>query len=102
MGCNVHDMEIKVVVYDIRDRNLKLLTYFGMIQNYDKISRWNAKSGKIYTLKNSYLFNSDQHKACGLLGQLYVFLITSCKRFHSKILSYEKVKKDQKGFTILL
>jgi hypothetical protein len=23
-----------------------LLTYFGMIQNYDKFSRWNAESGK--------------------------------------------------------
>jgi hypothetical protein len=34
------------------------------------------------------------HKKCDLLGQLYVFFITSCKRFHSKILSYEKVKKD--------
>jgi len=33
-------------------------------------------------------------KKCDLLGQLYVFLIKICKRFHSKILSYEKVKKD--------
>jgi hypothetical protein len=39
MGCNVHDMENKVVVYDIKNKNLKYLTYFGMIQNYDKISR---------------------------------------------------------------
>jgi hypothetical protein len=33
---------------------------------------------------------------CDLLGQLYVFLIRSCKRFHSKILSYEKVEKSLK------
>jgi len=46
----------------------------------------------LHTLKDSYLFKNDQHKTCDLLGQLYVFLITSCKRFHSKILSYEKVK----------
>jgi hypothetical protein len=30
-----------------------------MSQNYDKFSRWNAKFGKIYTLKNSHLFNYD-------------------------------------------
>ncbi len=49
---------------------------------------------KLDILKFSYLFNNDQQKICDLLGQLYVFLVTSCKRFHSKILSYEKVKKD--------
>jgi hypothetical protein len=31
---------------------------------------------------------------CDILGQLYVFLIISCKRFHSKKISYEKMKKD--------
>jgi hypothetical protein len=36
MGCNVHDMENKVVVYDIRNKNLKDLTYLGMIQNMIK------------------------------------------------------------------
>jgi hypothetical protein len=41
-------------------------------------------------------------KKCDLLGQLYVFFITSSKRFHSKILSYGKVKNDLKGFIILL
>ncbi len=43
----MHDIQSKVVVYDIRNKNLKYLTYIGMIQNYDKFSRWNAKSGKI-------------------------------------------------------
>jgi hypothetical protein len=35
MGCNVHDILNKVVVYDTRKKNLKYLAYFGMIQNYD-------------------------------------------------------------------
>ncbi len=44
--------------------------------------------------KNSHLFSNDQQKTCDILGQLYVFLIINYKIFHSKILSYEKVKKD--------
>jgi hypothetical protein len=39
MGCNVHDIEKKVVVYNKENKNMKYLTYSGMIQNYDKISR---------------------------------------------------------------
>jgi hypothetical protein len=35
-------------------------------------------------------------KTCDLLGQVYVFLITSCKRFHSKKISYQKVKNVKK------
>ncbi len=34
------------------------------------------------------------------MGQLYVFLITSCKRFNSKILSCEKMKGNKKRLTI--
>jgi hypothetical protein len=30
------------------------------------------------------------------IGELYVFLITSCEIFHSKILSYEKMEKTKK------
>jgi hypothetical protein len=73
-----------------------------MIQNYDKLSRWNAKFGRIYThLKFSYLLKNDEQRTCDLLGQLYIFLITSYKRCHSKILSYEKmkmIKKDSQSF----
>jgi hypothetical protein len=29
---------------------MKYLTYSGMIQNYDKISRWNVEFSKVYTL----------------------------------------------------
>jgi hypothetical protein len=36
MGCNVHDIKNKVVVFNIIDKKLKKLTYFGTIQNYDK------------------------------------------------------------------
>jgi hypothetical protein len=32
----------------------------------------------------------------------YVFLIKNCKRFHSKILSYEKMKKDSQSFCKLV
>jgi hypothetical protein len=39
MWCNVHDIKNKVVVYDIKNKNLKQLAYFGVIQNYDRISR---------------------------------------------------------------
>ncbi len=59
MGCNVHDIQKKVIVYDIKTKGLHKLTYLGMIQNYDKFSKWNIESGKIYTLKSSYLFNND-------------------------------------------
>jgi hypothetical protein len=41
----------------ILKKNLKYLTYFDMIQNYDKISRWNAKSGKIYTLWKNHIYS---------------------------------------------
>jgi len=56
MGCNVHDIQNKVVVYDIRNKKLKKLAYFGMIQNYDKFSRWNVKFNKIYTFKNFHIY----------------------------------------------
>jgi hypothetical protein len=39
MGCNVHDIQNKVVGYVKRNKNLKYLKYFGMIQNYDRFSR---------------------------------------------------------------
>ncbi len=41
-------------------------------------------------------------KTCDLLGHLYVFLITRNKRFHSKILSYKKMKNDLKIFIVIL
>jgi hypothetical protein len=56
MGCNVHDIQNKVIVYDIRNKKLKKLAYFGMIQNYDKFSKWNVKFNKIYTLKNFHIY----------------------------------------------
>jgi hypothetical protein len=46
----------KVLFYDIKKRNLKWLTYFGMIQNYDKFSRWKPKSNKIYTLWKIHIY----------------------------------------------
>jgi hypothetical protein len=39
----------KLVVYNIKI-NLKVLTCFGMIWNYEKISKQNTKSSKIYAL----------------------------------------------------
>jgi len=34
-----YHIQNKVIVYDIRDKNLKQLAYFDMIQNYDKFSK---------------------------------------------------------------
>jgi hypothetical protein len=62
-----------------------------MIQNYDKFSRWNTKSSKIYTEKFNFI---QQWLTCDLLGHLYVFFKTRSKIFHSKIISYEKMKND--------
>jgi hypothetical protein len=79
----------------IQETKPKVVNMFWYdLKLHDKFSKWNTKFGKIYTLKNSYLFYNDSHKTCDLLGQLYVFLITSYKIFHSKILFYEKVKKS--------
>jgi hypothetical protein len=40
-----------------------------------------------------FIFIQQWLTKCDLLEQLHVFLIKSCKRFHSKILSYESEKK---------
>ncbi len=40
-------------------------------------------------------------KKCDLLGQLYVFLITSCKKFHSISFTWKseiKLKEDSQSF----
>jgi hypothetical protein len=39
MGCDVHKIQNKVVVYMIPQKKPKKLAYFGMIQNYDKFSK---------------------------------------------------------------
>jgi len=73
----------------------KVISYFGMIQSYDKFSRQNTKFGKMCTLWKVHIYSkNDYHKICHLLGKL--FLITSHKIFHSKILSYEKVERTKK------
>jgi hypothetical protein len=65
-----------------------------MYQNYDKISRWNENFNRIYMLWKKIKIQQWFFFKCDILGQLCVFLITSCERFHSKILSYEEVKND--------
>ncbi len=35
----MHDIQKKVLIYDIKEKNLKQLAYFRMIQNYDKFSK---------------------------------------------------------------
>jgi hypothetical protein len=67
-----------------------------MIQNYDNFSKQNITFGRIYTLENFHIYST----ICDISGQLCVFLITSCKRFHSKQNSYEKMKRIKKGLTI--
>lgn len=46
-GCNLHDIYIKIVIYDARNKNLKQLAYFSMIQNYDILKDETKKSSKI-------------------------------------------------------
>jgi hypothetical protein len=41
------------------------------------------------------------YKKCNVLKNLYVFLITYCKRFHPKNLLYEKMKMTTKRITVL-
>jgi hypothetical protein len=48
----------KVWVYDIKNKNLKKLTYFGIIQNYNKFSRWNVEFNKTYTLWNFHIYST--------------------------------------------
>jgi hypothetical protein len=64
-----------------------------MIQNYDKISKWSTKFGKIYTLWKIHIYPTMINKMWSI-GATTCILITSYKRFQSKILSYEKMKKD--------
>jgi hypothetical protein len=76
-------------------------TYFGMIQIYDYFKRWNIQFGKIFTLWKFYIYSKWLTKKCDILRQLFIFWITSSKRFHSKFLLYEKMKMTKKGLTIL-
>jgi len=58
MGWNMHDIQKKVLIYDIKEKNLKQLAYFRMIQNYDKFSKWNAECGRIYTLWKIHIYST--------------------------------------------
>jgi hypothetical protein len=76
-----------------------------MIQNYAKFSRWNEKSDKIYTLWKFYIYLTMINTTCDLLGQLYIFLITSCKIFHLKknhMKKWKRSKKDSQSFCKLI
>jgi hypothetical protein len=39
---------------------------------------------------------NDERKTCNIFRQLYVFLITSCKRIYLTNFSYEKMKSIEK------
>jgi hypothetical protein len=67
---------------------------------------WNSKQNMKYgnickLLKTSYLFNKNEDKTCEFLGKLFIFLITCCKRIHSKSSFYEKYKMSTKTFAAL-
>jgi hypothetical protein len=64
--------------------------------NYDNVSRRNAKLGKICTFWKTHIYLIMTNTKHDILGQLYVISITSCKRFHSKLLS-KKMKRTKKG-----
>jgi hypothetical protein len=77
-----------------------------MIWNYDHVSKQNVKPNEIYTnLKIPYLFlkTIDTHNMW-YSGTTIIFLITSCKRSHSKKLwiSYFLAKGFQNGYSLSL
>jgi hypothetical protein len=53
MWCNIY-----VVGYNIKKFNLKMLTCFGMIWNYDNFSKRNIRSGKIYALSKNNIYSN--------------------------------------------
>jgi hypothetical protein len=67
-----------------------------MIWDYDNVSRRNAKLCKICTFWKNHIYLIMINTKHDILGQLYVFSITSCKRFHSKII-LKKMKRIKKG-----
>jgi hypothetical protein len=56
-----------------------MLTCFGMIWNYNKISKQNTKFGEIYALSKIHISTYD------ILGQLQIQYIKSFKTSHLKI-----------------
>jgi hypothetical protein len=69
---------------------------------YEIFSRWNAKSCKIYTLWKFYFYSIMINKKMWYIGAAICIFNNKWKIFHSKILSYKKIKKDLKGSTVLL
>jgi hypothetical protein len=65
-----------------------------MIQIYDKFSRRNAESSKIYTRWKLHIYSTMITQNMWSMGETICIVNASCKRFHSKIHSYEKMKKD--------
>jgi hypothetical protein len=64
-----------------------------MIQNYNEFSKHNTKSSKIYTLKNSYLFNNMINtKHVIYLGNIYIF-----NNVAKKIINFFFHMKKRKG-----
>jgi hypothetical protein len=47
--------------------------YFGMIQNYDKISKWNAKFGKICTLWKIHIYPTMVNKMWSIGATTCIF-----------------------------
>jgi hypothetical protein len=65
--------------------NLKVLTCFRMIGNYNKFSRQNTKSGKIYAFSKICISPNLIVKKKDILGQLWIQYINFFKTFHLKI-----------------
>jgi len=67
-----------------------------MIKNYDNFSIQNENFDKICTFWNFHIHSIMNKTKHVLIEANLYFLITSCKRFHSQIPSYGKVKKTKK------
>ncbi len=74
------------------------MPFFLKIWNYKKkIQKQFVKFGKIYIFCKIHIYSTTINIKHEVYWSNYLFLITNYKRFHSKILSYEKMKGLKKN-----
>jgi hypothetical protein len=74
-----------------------------MIQNYDKFLRWNAESGRIYTLWNFHIYSTMINTKHVIYRGNYMYFYKQVakdfiqKLFHMKM--WKRIKKDSQSFS---
>ncbi len=89
----MHDIQKKVVVYDIKkhtESSSHILVWFKIIINFQNEMQ---NLTKFTHFENFIFIQQWLTQNMWSIGATTCFLIISCKRFHSKILSYEKILK---------